>query len=313
VSRFAEQFLQQPDLFPGRAAGEAWGEQETGLDLTGGPYRVSGLSRPQAEAVEVRFPLRSCAPSTAAVEIQVFRIDAKTFRDFSLAGWTYTIDFEHQPGRVLLAGLGFVGILQLAETETGVMQLQSAALWTPEEAAFATSGVLENFLRVVVSYRLLGMGGVMLHSAAVARNGKAHVFVGHSGAGKSTLSRISHEAGFQVLSDDVNTLVAPSRGDGAQIMVEQIPFAGDFGHEMLVRGSFPLAGLYRLEQSPSHRLEPLSLGDTVGLLLANSPFVNCDRHRLDQLLQVLLSLAGSAAAHRLGFSRDRGFWDLLMP
>lgn len=328
---FAEEFLEQPDLFPGRIAGEEWGEEEVSLDLAGGPYRLMGLSLEQKQSVEERFPSRVQPTASIDFLVRVFRIEPSEFRTFSLTGWNYTIDFDHQPDRVRMAGLDLLGVLELeqvapskggassgneetgAESEAGAnsskFRSRSAALWTPEHQRFATSGVLENFLRVLVSYRLLALGGVMLHSAAVVRDGRAHVFVGHSGAGKSTLSKISLEAGHQILSDDVNTLLPDLEGGG--ILVEQIPFAGDFGHDRLVEGSFPLAALFRLEQSAKHALNPLTLADTIGLLLANSPFVNCDEHRLDCLLEVLLDLATGTAAHRLSFRRDAGFWDIL--
>ncbi len=317
MTAFASKFLRTPDFFPGRIAGEPFGEAQVSIELAGDRYRLVGLNHLQRASVEQRFPTRLREPGKGDVEIRVFPIAKEEFTTFDVAGWTYWMDFDHQPQRVRMAAVDFLGIVEFdraAPSETSesavfVDRVTRAALWTFESESLSI-GVLENFLRVVLSYRLLGRGGVMLHSAAVANCDGARVFVGHSGAGKSTLSQLSADAGHQVLSDDINTLV-PHRAEGNSFAVDQVPFAGDFGNERLSEGKFPLVGIYRLVQAEKHGLEPLAPSDTLALLLANSPFVNSDEHRMDRLLEVLLRLVASIGGHRLLFRQDAGFWDLL--
>ncbi len=51
-----------------------------------------------------------------------------------------------------------------------------------------------------------------LHANAIDVDGKAVAFLGHSGAGKSTLAAAFHDAGHDILSDDV-CVVTPDAGD----------------------------------------------------------------------------------------------------
>ncbi len=318
----ATPFLREPDLFPARLAGEPWGQHSIGLDIVGGPYRLEGLSRAQLEAVRRRFAdhlvaaapdplgnesLAACAP----IAISIFRIEESEFLDLSPDALEYVVASEPTPGRVALASPDFIGLLDLEQSGDASVACSpaAAALWTARDATLVDTGAIENFLRVVVAYRLLALGGVMLHSAAIARNQQASVFVGHSGAGKSTLSRLSHDAGLGVISDDLNALV-PGR-DGGDWWVDQLPFAGDFRGQPVVAGRFPLAGIYHLEQAPEHGLRVLSTVRSVALLVANAPFVNSDPHRQDLLIEVLCGLASQASAHTLSFRRDADFWQLL--
>ncbi|MFZ1574591.1 MAG: hypothetical protein WAT36_05020, partial [Chromatiaceae bacterium] len=85
----------------------------------------------------------------------------------------------------------------------------------------------------------------MPHSAAFARAGRAHVVFGHSGAGKSTSSRLALNAGWEVLSDDINALL-PNPGGWR---VEKLPFAGDLGQTPSRGRAYPIAGLHWLQQA----------------------------------------------------------------
>jgi hypothetical protein len=60
----------------------------------------------------------------------------------------------------------------------------------------------EAALRAAVLVSVLRQGGLLLHAAAVAFEGRALVIVGPSGAGKSTLARAAVAAGGRLLSDE---------------------------------------------------------------------------------------------------------------
>jgi hypothetical protein len=312
---FGERYLTHPDLFPARRAGEPWGERQVCLDLPGGPYLVAGLSAAQAEAAKERFgALSSELPgSPPAVRGLLFAAPAADFRSIDTRGWEYAMDFEHAERSVRLAGLWLMARLDWAPELTG-------ALWTSEEGDLF-AGIFENFLRVLVAYRLLELGGVVLHSAGVAAgSGKggneegAFLFLGPSGAGKTTLSRLSEAAGHRVLSDDLNALLPGAAGTGEATVVK-LPFTGDLGDRRQGRAGdapLPLRGLLRLEKGPAPALRPLSPGETLALLFACSPFVNADPHRQERLLDVLTALAAGAPARVLTFSLAGDLWSILL-
>jgi hypothetical protein len=343
---FGARFLSHPEGFPQRQAGDAWGDRELTLDLPGGPYRVLGLSAAQDAGVRATFPgslgagAASSAggggsPGAAAIPILLLRRAAGDFLPVDVRGWEYGLDFDWSPAAVRLAGLGLVGRLDWLPDRPGM----EGALWTPEDGGARFPGVFENFLRVLVAYRLLELGGAVLHSAGVVKDGAAFLFLGRSGAGKTTVARLSLAQGADVLSDDLNAVIAAGWGTGAVsgtaagvgaagssraagdaditatagCAVLKLPFTGDLGERRAVRPPVPLGGLLRLEQAAADALVPLSRAETLACLLACTPFVNRDPHRRERLEQVLLALAAAAAprAYTLRFSLGGGFWSII--
>ncbi len=314
---FGARFLRHPERFPEAPRGEAWGERELTLELPGGPYRLSGLSAAQEAALRATFPgsLRAAGAAAAAtgsgplpIPILLLRAAAAEFLAVDTRGWDYALDFDWAPAAVRLAGLGLAGRIDWRPELGG-------ALWTHEDGGERFPGVFENFLRVLVAYRLLDLGGVVLHSAGVVRDGAAFLFLGRSGAGKTTVARLSQAQGAEVLSDDLNALCAGGGAGtaGAGCAVLKLPFTGDLGERRAVRPAVPLGALLRLVQDTADALVPLSRAETLACMLACAPFVNVDPHRRERLEEVLLDLAVAAAprAFALRFSLQGGFWSIL--
>jgi hypothetical protein len=294
---FGAGFLRQPDLFPGRRSGETWGESEISLELAGSGYAFSGLKPSQVELLGGRFGPWVREGDGPAVETLVFRADPRDFREPE-RGRPYSFDFDYGPHSVRLAGLRFVARLDWAPTLRG-------ALWTSEgEAPFR--GILENYFRVLLAYRLLEAGGALVHSAAVRDESGARLAFGPSGAGKSTFARLAREAGAAVLSDDLNPLC---RGEGGTVL-EALPFYGDLEPDPAPR-AIPLAAVCRLRKSETDSLRALDLAECLASLIASCSFVSRDPYRVDRLLRNLEALVRPASTYELGFSRAGRPWDLL--
>lgn len=298
---FGERFLENPALFPARHSGEPWGDHAVVIDFAGGPYAFTQLSAVQAAAARDRFGELCRLPARQpAVTVRVFRAPEEEFRAITEVPWEYTFAMDYAPAWVRLAGLRFMARLDW----TPALRV---ALWTPEDAALVSHGAFENLFRVIVAYRLLEQGGVLLHSAGVVRDGEAYLFCGCSGAGKSTLSRLSLTAGYTVLSDDINALCPTATG----IVAEKLPFAGDLGQTAAPSGSYPVRAVCRLEKGFEHALQRLSPARAVAALLACAPFVNQNPYRQDALLHALTSLLTKIPAFTLQFAPNAQFWDLL--
>lgn len=300
---FGDSYLEHPDLFPARLAGEPWGKDALELDFAGGPYRFRGLSARQEEELRERFgPLcRPAAgpPAPGAIESQLFRLAESELKRPNLEGTDYTFDRRPSETGVALAGWDFLARIELRPLRGG--------LWTPEEGGGAFQCLLENYFRVVVAYRLLELGGVLLHSSAAVSRGRAHLFLGPSGAGKTTAARQSRATGREVLSDDINALRADNRG---AVVVEKLPFAGEMAQEPTPRQSFPLASLHRLKKG-GHDRQPLRPAQILALLLGCAPFVNADPWRSDRLVENLEKLVRAFPAFELRFELDKDFWPLI--
>ena len=231
-SAFGEAFLQDPGLFPGRRSGETWGEREIAFELAGGAYVFSGLDPSQVDALDGRFGSRVVGPDGSRVETLVFCVEAREFRELE-RGRPYTFDLDYSRASVRLAGPGFMARLDWTPDLRG-------ALWT---AAPGTSfgGAFENYFRVLLAYRLLDLGGALVHSAGVRDEaGGGYLLFGPSGAGKSTFARLAREAGASVLHDDLNPLC---RGKGSTAL-KALPLSRDIG-------SGPVPRRRRLPSVPS--------------------------------------------------------------
>ena len=300
---FGDNFLTYPDLFPARPSGEPWGDERVMIRFAGQVYAWVGLSTTQAEAARQRFGELCLPPGEEppmTLEINVLRAAAEDFFDGDRT-WSFEFDLNYAPDAVSIAGFHFMGRLDWTPN-------LRAALWTCEEVRLVSHSIFENFFRTVVAYHLLEQGGVLLHSAAVVNGGDAYVFFGPSGAGKSTISHLSFAAGHAVLSDDMNAL----RIGPAGVLVEKLPFAGDFGQQCKgAAGTYPLRALCRLHKGTDPALQTLRPAVAVAALLGCTPFVNRNPYRRDQLLDQLQALNARVPVQALTFALDDRFWALL--
>ena len=308
---FGHGFLRHPDLFPGRRSGEPWGERNVSLDVPGGPYRFAGLAAAQEEALRQRFG-GLCRPAVPGKEIEgigtaVFRAPVSDFLEIDTRGWEYALDLDPAPGAVRVAGLRLMARLDWVPGLAG-------GLWTPEAAGEEWASVCENYLRILVAYRLLAEGGVVLHSAGITdgvTGAAAWLLLGPSGAGKTTASRLCLAAGAEILSDDLNAVLP---GTGAGPVVARLPFTGDLGARDARDagpGTYPLRGLLRLRQGAREELAPLSPASALAALAAAAPSVNRDPFRREALLAVLERLARAVPAWELTFSLGADLWSIL--
>ncbi len=299
---FGAAFLREPDLFPARHSGETWGGESVTIDFAAGPYRFEGLGREQAATVRERFRDRvgGRGGGEAAVTT-VFRAAAADFVEIDPRGWEWTLDLDHGPDVVRMAGRGFMARLDWRPTLAG-------ALWTAAEGPLFQEQ-FENYFRILAAYRLAERGGALLHSAGIVDGGEAFVLFGRSGAGKSTISRLGLAAGRLVLSDDLNAI--SSAGGGT--VVEKVPFAGDLGRTRTPRQSYPLRALLALEKGARSARRPASAGRTLAALLACAPYLNRDPYRLELLTANLERLVGDVETGVLTFDLGGEFWPLLRP
>ncbi|WP_456448687.1 hypothetical protein [Thiolapillus sp.] len=280
-----------------------WGGETLVLDFCGGPYRFSGLSRSQAQAAGQRYRhylLPVDAESRVATHVR--RLPDGCFRPIDTRGWTYErMEYQYHPNRVQVAGLKMLARISPASPTEGYLGTSlDAHEWFP-------GLVFENYFRMLTAYRLLALGGVMLHSAGILFRGKTRLFLGHSGAGKSTLSELAHQRDLGILSDDLNVLL-PAAG---QVRVEKVPFTGTFAQSAEQRRSFDLGGLFRLSKGHENAIGPLGPGEALTLLLSCSPFVNEDPYRFERLADNLTNILQHTTTRHLVFNRDGGCFDLL--
>jgi hypothetical protein len=128
---------------------------------------------------------------------------------------------------------------------------------------------LEITLRTAMACRLPLAGGVPLHAAGLAIDGRGVAFFGVSGAGKSTLAGL---APFPVLSDEVVAVVADrneGEAGGPPFALVTTGFWGTLGRANAPRQAFPLRALVELDKGPDFRLDPLPPREAVRRLIGS--------------------------------------------
>jgi hypothetical protein len=182
-----------------------------------------------------------------------------------------------------------------ASFTNGTIWVNSACL--PNAATLAP---LEYPLDELLMINLLARGrGVEVHGCGVVdRDGRAYVFAGQSEAGKSTISRLWHNEGATVLSDD--RLVLRLR-DG-QVWVYGTPWHGDA--DFASPASAPLTRFFFLEHGTEHRVRPTCGASATARLFTCSfpPFH--DEAGLDFTLGLLATIVDRVPSFALTFAPD---------
>ena len=152
-----------------------------------------------------------------------------------------------------------------------------------------------NVLHATIAWRIVGLGGLMLHAASAVVEGRAFALVGAEGAGKSTWARGMRDAGAVALGDDI-ALVLPGRS-GFDLIGSPLR-AKEFGGG--TPGRWPLAAILVPRHAGATALDPVSLLHVQAVLAANVPFA-VDRADLAAAYGRAVSGLASVEARRLSF------------
>jgi hypothetical protein len=268
---------------------------------------LEGLAEAQREKLARRYGVFASPRSEQGRHDLVVRISVARRPGFLLAGSTastpeyYRIVTSWHGGMLLATSYEWSGWMD-SDAREGGLALADIAL----ADSFSFDRSIENYLRVVFAHLVVRRGGFLLHSAGLVRDGHAWLFLGPSGSGKTTVTSLSPDA--LILSDDL-TLVARD-GDGV-FRSSSVPFRGVFAPEYSTVESFPVAGFFRLVQSPDDRLERLEGARAVGDLVGSLPFVTERREMLGEVLDLITTACRSIPVFRLYFTRSRNFWNVL--
>lgn len=300
---FAKRFLADPDRLPDVDTGESWGGECVDLGIAGTTFSVTGLSAAQAKAVRERFRAWMSGESARqeqAIPVAIRRIGQEAFRPFDRRGWSYSFDRRYGDEAVWLAGPDFIARFAPGPFPAGTQWLPGS-----DDDRFLTP--FENFLRVLMAYRLMHRGGVLFHSCGVAVDEGAYLFFGRSGAGKSTMGRRALASGYRILSDDIN---AVDRRGGV-LCATAVPFAGELAAQSPGGGWLPVTRLVQLTQSDRLASHRFSAGAAVAALAVCAPVVNDDPERSHELMDNLGEIVGTVPVLRLECPLAANFPDIL--
>lgn len=187
---------------------------------------------------------------------------------------------------------------------TGTIDAQTGRAHLTISSAYALEDI-EYFVRVIYALLAFRAGGLLLHGAGIARDGRGYLFCGYSGSGKTTVARLSPDD--LVLNDDL--VVALPDGD------RWLLYATPFWNPTQVRPGritcAPLTALLRLVQNTTVFLEPMGAGQALAEIIANAPVLPADPTLSAALLLRGQQILRAVPAYRLHFLPDPSFWPLV--
>jgi len=159
-----------------------------------------------------------------------------------------------------------------------------------EKGPFLTADQKEALATYRVFFiKLLDYDGMLLHSSAVVKDGKAYLFTANSGTGKSTHTKIWRQVfgdeGVRVINDDKPAI----RFEDGSWYVYGTPWSGKSDFNLNVR--VPLAGICILQRGEENTITRASVADAVAdIFLQTARPKNADvRMKVLGLLDKLLS------------------------
>ncbi len=162
------------------------------------------------------------------------------------------------------------------------------------------AAALYNFLRNFGAWLVVRQGGIVLHAACVVKRNRAYIFRGRSGAGKTTVCRLSK--GAQIAHDDLTAI----RVVQGQPMAWGMPSRPQT-KKPAPPGPFEIAGLFKLVQAKTTRLEKLSPMQALAELfcmpqnIEKTPGHQAYLRRFEKMIQ-------KVPCHRLYFKKSASFW-----
>ena len=213
--------------------------------------------------------------------------------------------FTQQGGRACLMGANREG--EVMWRMTGQAPFERLRFeWHPtafdamyRNETYGTYGIVAILALVV---RLLPLGGLVLHGSAQVVDGKGIICTGPSGRGKSTISRLFHQGGVPVLTDE-RPIVRPSGKtvhEGFRVYGSPWPSSGQF----VLNASAPLNKIYFIEHGPGQEIVPLTTREAVLRLLEVAMVPWLDAAFFDPLIQTLEAVLRTVPHAVLRFKPD---------
>ena len=175
-------------------------------------------------------------------------------------------------------------------------------------------------LSMVICREMQSRGGILLHGALAALDGKGVIFAGPGGRGKTTASQ-RLPCYWRQLCDDTTLVVCDNRG---LYWAHPWPTWSNFmfkrsGGSWNVEHAVPLRGIFFLEQNLKDDFEPLGIAQNVCLLNASAEQASwltlnhTDKDTIRKIRQQrfdnICLLAQSVPSYVLRFSRKGAFWN----
>lgn len=160
---------------------------------------------------------------------------------------------------------------------------------------------LDTALMILFAFSASSSDTILVHASVIAKDNKGYMFLGRSGTGKSTHSRLwlRYIGGSELLNDDNPVL----RIIDEKAYVYGSPWSGKT--RCYVNGCVPLAGIVRLSQSQTNRIESLSGVRAYAALLPSCSCIKWNHQMAEAVHGTLCKIIGLVPVCSLACLPDR--------
>lgn len=144
-----------------------------------------------------------------------------------------------------------------------------------------------------IAEKMINKGFLLIHGAAVEKDGAAHVFVAPSGTGKTTRLRFWME--LYPNSTIINGDKPMIHTSGSCVLVCGTPWAGKEGWGSNIQ--VPLRAIYMLERSNEDRVEEISIGEALPKLFQQT-YAPREMENRQKKIRMLAEMAGKVHFYR---------------
>jgi hypothetical protein len=273
------------------------GESERTLVVGDCSIRIRGLSRELGARLVTRWGgfLERPVPGGSRVTVRLFRCGPEYWLGAPRRGEPYRIEALNDGAHRVVASYHFaIGADERPDTwRVGITDGADELL----------DRIVDNAMRFVTARLAVDEGGFTMQAAGVLHEGRAWLFAGPSRAGKSTVVRLLAPA--TSLGDDLAVVLPAGGGWSAPAM----PFDNSerIAHEPPV-GLIPLAGIWRLYQAETTRVESPPFDRAVASLMGCTAFPWAMPELSQTLLERIERYVAEGRYRHLHFTRDGALW-----
>lgn len=171
-----------------------------------------------------------------------------------------------------------------------------------------TEHSLNSVMRMLYSFYIRPMHGLLLHAASFTRDGGAFIFPGVSTAGKTTLSELTlaSRPECELLTDEISLV--------RRIEGRWTAFGTPFWGNLRIGGrnvSAPVRRICFIEKAGAHEVARIDRQEAFRRLMQNALFLTKDRASAQETMDLADEISGAVDSCVLKFKRDTGFWDII--
>lgn len=282
-----------------RALERMLGDEQRILAVGERRIRIEGLDRNLADSLERRWGGFLEREGRADLALRVFRSPGGGWLEPSRPGEPYRVEAQGDAGSRVIVSYNFA-LCEDAEPLAWRLAVRGQDVEPLDRA-------LENAVRYLAARLGVEAGGFALHGAGVLHHGRAWIFAGPSRSGKTTAVALAAPA--VSLGDDF-ALVLPGEGGWR---ASALPFDNsERAPEDPPRGSFPLAGIWRLHKSETTWVERPSRRLALASLMGCAAFPWALPEFSEELLGHLHRYVESGRFEILHFTRTAALWPVLL-